>query len=362
MHDQNKIGGCVTIGNYSAFDDLIEGVQIISHDWKYLYVNKVVALQGKSSIDDLIGFTMMEKYPGIEQTEMFRFLRLCMNGRTPHQMINEFQFPDGTKNWFELRMQPVPEGVLVLSFNVTERKTAEELVTLQYVQQLEMKNHELEQFAYIASHDLQEPLNTLVSFVNLLGDEYKGKLDESADTYLNYMSQATGRMSDLIKGLLDYSRLGQETQISEFSTAKILEEVKVDMSSHLRESMTEIHSGNLPDISGFRTEFRLLLQNLISNAIKFQQENINPVIHISAVKEKAFWKFSVQDNGIGIADEHKERIFGIFKRLHSKSQYEGSGIGLAHCKKIVDIHGGKIWVESNSENGSTFYFTIPVKK
>jgi signal transduction histidine kinase len=224
---------------------------------------------------------------------------------------------------------------------------------------LNRTNKELEQFAYIASHDLQEPLRTVMSFVNLLKEDYQGKPDEDTYKYLQFISQSTKRMSSLIKGLLDYSQLGTEKEVSTIDCGQVLNEIKEDLSARIKETNTTLRVDELPQVRAGYTELRLLFQNLINNAIKFQKKKVQPEINITAKQELNHWKFSVQDNGIGIAPEHVEKIFSIFQRLHNRKEYEGTGIGLAHCQKIVDLLGGKIWVESELDKGCTFYFTIP---
>ena len=224
--------------------------------------------------------------------------------------------------------------------------------------ELENKNKELEQFAYVASHDLQEPLRTTTGFAELIRDKYQGKLDSEGDAYIMYIIQSAERMKVLIKDLLDYSRIGREAALKNIDCNIMLKEVLSDMNSSIRESDAKIISENLPVINGYPTEIKLLFQNLISNAIKFRKKNCLALIHINAQPIENFWQFSFSDNGIGIEEKYQSRIFIIFQRLHTRSEYEGSGIGLAHCKKIVDLHAGKIWVESSEGNGSIFHFTI----
>lgn len=225
--------------------------------------------------------------------------------------------------------------------------------------ELKNKNKELEQFAYISSHDLQEPLYTVMSVVDLLETEYKEKLDENAKMYLDFISQATNRMSNLIKALLKYSRIGHDRELTTIDCNTILKNTQNDLYSIITETNTVIEVGELPIIKGYQTELGLIFQNLISNSIKFRNTEIAPKIIISAELEEGHWKFSITDNGIGIDPEHREKIFTIFQRLNPRSEYEGTGIGLAHCQKIVDLHGGTIWVNSKPKEGSTFYFTIP---
>ncbi len=242
--------------------------------------------------------------------------------------------------------------------DITERvKKDQELKD--YSKQLETKNKELEQFVYIASHDLQEPLRTISSFTELISEKYNKLLDDVGTKSMGYIIDASKRMSLLIKGLLDYSRIGRNMDKVEVNCDEMIKAIESDMIVAINESNATLQKDSLPTVKGYEIELRLLLQNLISNAIKFRDKDTNPVIKITSREEPSHWTFSVSDNGIGIDSKHKERIFIIFQRLNSKKEYAGTGIGLAHCKKIVDLHGGEIWVDSKEGNGSTFYFTIP---
>jgi light-regulated signal transduction histidine kinase (bacteriophytochrome) len=224
--------------------------------------------------------------------------------------------------------------------------------------ELERKNKELEQFAFIASHDLQEPLRTIGGFVDLLNKQYYGKLDAKADKYINYILQASDRMKILIKDLLDFSRIGVKKEFEPIDCTIMLHEVLADLGKAIKETNADIKSDPLPVISGYSTEIQQLFQNLITNAIKFRKKDTRPQIRISAKRIKGYWEFAFRDNGIGIDEKHNEKIFIIFQRLHTRGEYKGSGIGLSHCKKIVELHGGKIWVQSAPGDGSTFNFTI----
>ena len=223
---------------------------------------------------------------------------------------------------------------------------------------LERKNKELEQFAYVASHDLQEPLRTTSSFVELLMQQYQDKLDERADKYFTYILEASDRMKLLITNLLDYSRIGSEKELEEVDCDKTLHEVLDDLGAAINDAKANIQRHRLPVIIGYPTEIKQLFQNLIINAVKFQKKGVSPQIKISVEKIKDIWQFKFEDNGIGIEKQHSEKIFNIFQRLHTRTEYEGSGIGLSHCKKIVELHKGKIWVESTYGEGSTFNFTL----
>lgn len=225
-------------------------------------------------------------------------------------------------------------------------------------EELEKKNKELEQFVYIASHDLREPLRTSSGFIELLQKQYRGKLDERADKYLSLIMQSADRMKTLIDDLLDYSRIGSKKELQQVDCNMILQEVLNDLDSAITEAVAEISADNLPVINGHRTGIKQIFQNLIANGIKFRKKDAVPHIRVSAEETDEFWKFSFADNGIGIGKQHSDKIFVIFQRLHSRKEYEGSGIGLAHCKKIVELHEGNIWVESTPGEGSIFHFTI----
>jgi len=358
----------MTLAKYSIFDKMIEGIQIVNNDWQYVYVNDTIALQGKYKKEELLGRSMIEKYPGIENTEMFGLIKKCLSEQSPQQMINEFTFPDDTKGYFELRMQPVPEGVLILSLDVTQQKRAEKALIdtnsilkekiNESTLELTAKTKEIEQFTYIASHDLQEPVRTVFNYIEVLKEDYAERLDENALKYLNAMNRAAERMSNLVKALLDYSKLGRNLKLSPAKCLNLIEKAMEDLEPMIRSSGTVINIEQMPELNVYENEMRHVFQNLLSNAIKFCRNGVNPVIHISAEDVGTKWKFVVKDNGIGIAPEFYERIFYVFQRLHSIDKYPGNGIGLAKCKKIIEMHGGEIAVESVQGEGSIFTFTI----
>lgn len=225
--------------------------------------------------------------------------------------------------------------------------------------ELAIQNEEMEQFAYVASHDLQEPLNTITSIANLVE---KDQLDEMGKKSLQFIVDSTDRMRQLIRGLLEYSQLGRDIEFAPVDFNVTVYNVQANLGKIIEDTNAVIHVGKLPVLQAHETEIALLFQNLISNALKFRREGVDPIINIKAKEVtgdgKHKWRFEVKDNGIGIAPEYQEKIFAIFQRLHSKSKYEGAGIGLAHCWKIVELHGGTLWVESELGKGSTFFFTI----
>jgi len=253
--------------------------------------------------------------------------------------------------------QQVHEQTLQLIHSTKEEQNARQQAE-QANKDLERKNKELEQFAYVASHDLQEPLRTTSSFAELLRQQYQGKLDAKADKYFAYITEASDRMKLLIKNLLDYSRIGTKKELEQVDCNKTLHDVLADLGVAIKDAKADIQHTALPVISGYPTEIKQLFQNLVINAVKFQKKDVSPQIKISVEKINGHWQFAFKDNGIGIEKKHSEKIFNIFQRLHTQAEYEGSGIGLSHCKKIVELHKGEIWVESIPGEGSTFLFTI----
>lgn len=227
------------------------------------------------------------------------------------------------------------------------------------VEELARSNRDLEQFAYVASHDLQEPLRMVASYTQLLARRYEGKLDADADEFIGFAVDGATRMHRLIEDLLSYSRLTTagkalvRSQSEDACTAAV-----GNLQESIRTSNAVVRVGTLPEVLGDPSQLTLLFQNLIGNAIKYCQQR-RPEIHVDARLQGREWQFSVQDNGIGIEPQYFERIFQMFQRLHSRKEYPGTGIGLAVCKKIVERHGGKIWVESSLGEGATFFFTIP---
>jgi signal transduction histidine kinase/ligand-binding sensor domain-containing protein len=225
--------------------------------------------------------------------------------------------------------------------------------------ELKIKNQELEQFAYVASHDLQEPLRTTTGFVELIQKQYYGRLDAKADKYLEFIADASQRMRVLIKDLLDFSRIGANGELERVDCNIIMKNLLSDIMVAIDEAGACIEFETLPVIIGDPTEVKILFQNLVTNAIKFRRKDIPPTIFVKAERKENFWEFTFKDNGIGIEKQYSQRIFDIFQRLHTRTEYAGSGIGLSHCKKIVELHNGKIWFESIPGEGSTFYFTLP---
>jgi PAS domain S-box-containing protein len=244
--------------------------------------------------------------------------------------------------------------------NEERRKQAEEELARR-AEELTRSNADLEQFAYVASHDLQEPLRMVVSFTQLLAQRYQGKLGADADEFINYAVDGARRMQVLVNDLLAYSRVG--TQAKEFAAVdceKALRTVLTNLQQTLEESSGQMTHDPLPTVQGDETQLWQVFQNLVGNALKFHGSE-PPRVHVSAQELKGEWRFSVRDNGIGIDPQQAERIFLLFQRLHTRAEFPGTGMGLAITKRIVEQHGGRIWMESEPGKGSTFYFSLPMK-
>jgi PAS domain S-box-containing protein len=272
---------------------------------------------------------------------------------------------DGTEFPVEIGLNPLEteEGTLVLSaiVDITARKRGEEQLR-HAMTELARSNAELEQFAYVASHDLQEPLRAVAGCVQALQQRYGGQLDPRADEFINHAVDGAVRMQNLISDLLAYSRVATRGQpFTPTDCAAIVRAALANLDIAIRESGARVTYTDLPTVMGDPTQLTQLFQNLISNACKFRNQQ-PAAIHIAAEPHKGSWVFSVRDDGIGIEPQYFERIFGLFQRLHTRVEYAGTGIGLAICKKIVERHGGRIWLESQPQQGSTFYFTIPEQK
>lgn len=270
---------------------------------------------------------------------------------------------DGTDFPVEISLSPLetPEGIIVLSTirDVTERKLAED-ARARAAADLARSNAELEQFAYVASHDLQEPLRMVSAYVQLFEKRYKGHVDAQADKYIHYAVDGAQRMEALIAALLEYSRAGRaELQPRPVDTGHVLDGVLRTLQSLIDESHAVVTHDPLPTVRSDEAQLTRVFQNLIANALKFRRPEAPSRVHVSSEQRQGMYVFSVRDNGIGIDSAYADRIFVIFQRLHTRAEYPGTGIGLAICKKVVQRLGGQIWFESELGKGTTFFFALP---
>lgn len=355
----------------SLFNSIDEGFCIIEMifderkkpvDYRFLLINS--SFEQQTGLTDAIGKRMREFAPDHEEHWFEIYGKIALTGES----IRFENRAEQLHRWYDVYAfrfgEPQDFQVAILFNDITERKLSEETIQLlntelaDSVRQLEFANKELEQFAYVASHDLQEPLRTISNFVGLLDEKYSVEKDEDTAQYLRFIVNATSTMQNLIKDLLEFSRVGRNIVLEEVNMNTVLEEVIANMNASIKASKSKISYSDLPVLKGNKTVLKQLFQNLLSNAIKFRKKDVNPEIEIAVEENDTEYLFSIKDNGIGIDEQYKNKLFVIFQRLHTSAEYEGTGIGLATCKKIAELHNGKIWIESKLEEGTTFYFTV----
>lgn len=356
---------------YDENNEILESIGdsffTVNEKWEITYWNKKAELITGYLHEKVIGRKLQDLFNKEEYSNCFTHWENSMYNKT----IERFEWTINHKNiWVEMNSYPTARGISVYFTDQTKRRILDEklkhlnISLLEQTKKLEISNKDLEQYAYTASHDLQEPLRMISSFLTKLEAKYAGQLDEKGIQYLNFALDGAKRMRQIILDLLDYSRAGTTSyDIEDVDVNKVLEDVVSLLSGVITDKKATIHyDTTMPVIKGAYTTLRLILQNLIVNGLKYQHEGVEPVIHISCEDKQSHWQFAVTDNGIGISAEYFDKIFIIFQRLHSKSEYSGTGIGLAITKKIIENNGGKIWVESQKDKGSTFYFTITKDK
>ena len=355
------------IRNQLILNSSLDAVVIIDPDGKITFWNPQAEIIFGWKSEEVIGkllsdIIIPERFKKIHQNAIkkhndgFRGVAANKIIEFPALFRNNKEFP------IEFSILPIYDKGIVKSYcsfirDITTRKEKEEQLSLQN-KTLQSQNSELEQFTYITSHDLQEPLLTLMSFSELLLEEYSHNLNDEAKLYIEFINKSAIRMRSLVRGLMEYARIGKRDEVKEMDCNRVVNDILNDLSLTIYNAQAEITVKKLPKIRGYETYIRLLFQNLISNAIKFSKENTKPKIKIKCSETEKEWKFSVKDNGIGIDEKYIDQVFIIFKRLNNDSAYQGYGIGLAHCKKIVDLHNGEIQVKSILNSGSTFSFTI----
>jgi PAS domain S-box-containing protein len=339
-----------------------DGFFAVEEDWTVSYWNKKAEeILGKKK-EEILGKNLWEQYEEAVPLKFYTEYHKAMKEKVSVHF--EEYFPP-LKKWFEVSAYPSEKGVAVYFVDATERKSSErKLKELnksleEQANELAKSNAELEQFAFVASHDLQEPLRMVSSFLTQLKRKYNDQLDEKAQQYIHFATDGAERMRQIILDLLEFSRVGSvETEKAEIDLNEVLNEVLADQKNTIEEKNAVINFSDLPVIRASEIHMKQLLQNLISNGLKYQRDGNQPVIDIFVQEKDDSWLFCVSDNGIGIESKYHEKIFAIFQRLHAKGEYSGTGIGLTICKKIVEQHNGEIWVESELNEGSDFCFTI----
>ena len=346
------------------FESIGDGIIVTDLDGNIVEVNNSLLLMSGRSKEEFTGKNVFSSISDKDKSRVAEDMQKTLeNGHARDNLEYTVLNADGKE--FEAEFsggvmrdtRGNPTGLIGVIRDITERKRHEAELN-EMLKDLERSNAELEQFAYVASHDLQEPLRMISSYVELLAEDYQDKLGVEADEFIGYAVDGAQRMQDMIVALLEYSRVGTRGNPFEIVDCEnVIQQATDNLQLAIEESGALVSHDPLPKVMADQIQLVQLFQNLISNAIKFRSEE-PPRIHISSKHEKKGQAFSVIDNGIGIAPEYQERIFVIFQRLHDREEYPGTGIGLSICKRIVERHGGQIWVESEPGKGSTFYFTI----
>jgi len=353
----------------NTLDKMLEGIQIIGFDWRYIYVNDSSAKHGRYPKEELLGRTMMEKYPGIEESEMFVALKKCMDERVPQYQENGFKFPDGSRGYFELSIQPVPEGVFVLSIDISERKKAEneihklnenlEKKVAERTEQLVSVNKELESFAYSVSHDLRAPLRAINGYSKMIEEDYSNILDAEGKRLLEVLQQNAKKMGTLIDDLLAFSRLGKkEVEKTTVDMNALIDGALVELNK-VTKHCAEVKKDNLTPVKADYSLMNQVVMNLISNGIKYSSKKEKPIVEIKSLVKNNEVIFAVSDNGVGFDMKYAHKLFGVFQRLHTLDEFEGTGVGLAIVQRIINKHGGRVWANAEIDKGATFYFSLP---
>lgn len=355
----------------NLLDTMLEGAQLIGFDWRYLYVNDAFTLHAKYTREELLGKTVMEKFPGIEKQPIYIVYQKCFDERVAIHMINEFVFPDQSIGYFELSFQPVPEGIFILSVDITEKRRAEiqlqklntelEVKVEQRTAQLKKANDEMSAFTYSVSHDLRAPLRGIIGFTDILVEDYADKLDNEAKRLTSVIKHNAVNMAQLIDDLLTFSRMGKQEMVKVPVDIQVLVNEIIATILQLDSKHEKIvwNIKKLPLIKVDVSTIRQVWINVISNAIKYSGKKEQPVIEIGSWTDHRGIGFYIKDNGVGFDEAYKHKLFKVFQRLHSSDEFEGTGVGLAVVEKIVSRYDGIVWAEGNVNEGACFYFLLP---
>lgn len=357
----------------STLANMIEGCQIIGFDWRYIFINASAEVHNRRPNEELMGKRYMDMWPGIEKTQVFELMKDCLDNRVAHHFENEFTFPDGAYGWFDLSIQPVPEGVFILSVDITERKKAEKIIiklneeleekVKERTAQLEASNKELEAFSYSVSHDLRAPLRHINGYVDLLNQRFNDQLPEKAQHYLVTITNASKQMGTLIDDLLQFSRTGRkEVHRERTDMNKLLNDVFEDLKPDLGNRKIQWDIQTLPGVVADYPLLKQVWANLIDNALKYTRNKEIAEISIGYYEENKYLVFFIRDNGVGFNMKYAHKLFGVFQRLHAQTEFEGTGIGLANVQRIIHKHNGQVWAEAEPDKGAAFYFSLPKNK
>jgi PAS domain S-box-containing protein len=348
----------------SVVEGTTDPIYVRDLEHRFTLVNSACSNVFGLSVNDVLGKSLRELLPNETYSAIALSDQEVVRANATRTVEEEAEI-DGVTRTFLTTKGPYRDadqktiGTLGIARDITERKKSEEHL-VKMVGELKRSNDELQQFAYVASHDLQEPLRMVASYTQLLARRYQGRLDGDADEFIAYAVDGCNRMQGLIQDLLAYSRSGSDGKaLREISGENALKEALGSLQASIQESGAVVTHDLLPTITTDDAQLALVFQNLVGNAIKYHGSEV-PHVHVSAAKNGGNeWIFSVRDNGMGIDPQYFERIFVLFQRLHGREEFEGTGIGLAICKKVLERLGGRIWVESQLEKGSTFYFALP---
>lgn len=350
----------------NTLESIQDGFYTLDNKWNVSYWNKAAEQISGKSQEEMLGKNFWEVYEGeISKTIYSKFHKAKQQNKPTHFEV----FSKNNNSWFELNAFPSTMGLTIYFKDISERKQIESKlkkvnkVLETKIKELAISNEELEQFAYVASHDLQEPLRMVTSFLTQIENKYGNVLDEKGKKYIFFAVDGAKRMRQIILDLLEFSKIGKsKSNLEEINLIDIVDEIILLYGTQIKEKRAQINYENLPTLVSYKAPLKIIFQNLISNALKYSKSNSTLVINIGSKETSNAWEFIIQDNGIGIDSEYFEKIFVIFQRLHNKDEFSGTGMGLAITKKIIENLDGKIWLESEEGIGTIFHFTIPKNK